>query len=147
MLFEKVFYTVAGMILGVAVTAAAFLFVLNDDNDSSVSAVTPTATLTATTTARPTRTATPSSTATVTKTPRIQTEFVVGQTVSLTNGSGNCLQTYVDHSFSSQKLRCEEDLTVKKLASGPFRTDDDGKTFIWWGLEGGGYIIENWIRK
>lgn len=142
--FEKVFYTVAGLIIGLAATAAVFIFIVNDDSDSSASAVTPTATVTLTATARPTRTAT----ATATKPPRIQTEFVVGQTVTLASGSGVCLQTYADHSFSAQKLKCEDDSTVKKLASGPFRSEEeDGKTYIWWGLEGGGYIIENWIRK
>ncbi len=147
-LFEKVFYTVAGIVLGAAVTAAAFLFVINDDDDPSLAAVTATPTVTSTATPRPTRTPTPTPTATSTRTPRIQTEFVVGQTVSLTNGSGNCLQTYSDHTFASQKRRCEVDLTVAKLASGPFRSEEeDGKTYIWWGLEGGGYIIENWIRK
>jgi Zn-dependent protease with chaperone function len=148
MLYQKVLYMIAGAILGVAGTAAAYMFVIDADDASTVLA-TPTPTVTATTTPRSIRTptATPTRTPTGTSTPTVQTDFVVGQTVTLTNGSGNCLQTYTDPTFTSRKLRCEDDLTQKKITSGPFRVKDADGTFTWWGLEGGGYIIEKWIRK
>ncbi len=146
-LYQKVLYILAGCVLGVAATAAAFMFVESDDTSPATKSETPISTVTATGTPRPTRTPTVVETPTPTRTPRIATEFVVGQAVTLTNGTGNCLQTYAEPTYTAQKKTCEPDLTTAKLTSGPFRVNDPDSTNIWWGLDTDAYIIEKWIRK
>jgi hypothetical protein len=148
MWYQKLLYMLAGAILGVAGTAAAYMFVVEEDNGVTVATTTtPTSTPTTTSTARPSRTPTATRTATPTTTATVETNFAVGQTVTLTNGSGNCLQTYAEPTFDSRKLQCQEDLTRRRLIGGPHLVTDSGGTFVWWELEGGSYIIEKWIRR
>ena len=146
MLIEKILYTVAGAILGAALAAAFFLLTGGDEAAEVVQTATPTPLITATASPTATRTARPTRTPSPTGTPTVASPFEVGQKVMLTNGTGNCLQTYSRPTFKSTKVKCEADLTNSTLTEGPFAVEEEAGSFIWWRIESGAYIIEKWIR-